>query len=284
MTSFADLKPRTQQRGVPNLAVLLTWFMPGAGHLYLGRVGLGVFAFIVVQGLYLLGLYLSDGMGFEFLQAELRSSMAPALAPELGNLGALLYHYDAYGFGVGYPREFPPSVALGAMLTAISGITNLALMCHAYFEAQMPKDQVSGKSNPGFAVLLAWAVPGLGHIYQGRRLRGILVFVSLVGCMLLGTWLAEGSNLSRERHYYYWGGQLLGGLPAVGLQFLWGAKLVTTQIPYGEAGLVFGSVAGLLNILMMLDVCRGVTKSVSQADIEGEKLAPSGQISKEATS
>ena len=32
---MADLRP-SERRGDPNVAVLLTWFLPGAGHVYLG--------------------------------------------------------------------------------------------------------------------------------------------------------------------------------------------------------------------------------------------------------
>ena len=256
MSSFSDLKPRAQSRGVPSVATLLTWFMPGAGHFYLGRAGFGILAFVIVQGLYLLGLSLSDGMGFQFLQEELRGTFSPGLAPEAGNLGALIYHVQTYGFGGIDPQPFPAHVVLGSTLTAISGILNVCLMCHAHYEARVSKDAVSGKLTPALPVFLSWLVPGLGHFFLGRRLRGILIFMALVGCLVLGTVLADSSNLSRERHYYYWGGQLMAGLPAMLLQVARGAKQVVTRIPYAEAGLVFGSVAGLLNILMMIDVYR----------------------------
>ena len=236
------------------MATLLTWFLPGAGHFYIGRAAFGLVAFVIVEGLFLLGLRLSDGMGFEFLQDELRSTLAPALAPELGNLGGLIYQIRNFGFGDGYPRPFPDTVMLGSALTAISGVMNICLMCHANFEARLPKELHSGRKSPAIAVLLTWLVPGLGHLWQGRRLRAALVFISLVGLLILGTMLADSSNLSRERHYYYWGGQVMGGLPALGLQALWGSKVLAHHVAYAEAGLVIASVAGLLNILAMLDV------------------------------
>ena len=256
MNSFANRKTPQQPSGVPNVAALLTWFLPGAGHFYLGRATFGIVAFIVVEGIYLLGLKLSGGMGFEFLQEELRGAFAPALAPEIGNLGALVYHIQSYGFGPGFPRVFPDHIVLGTTLTAVSGILNVCLICHAHFEARLPKTISSGKRSPALPVLLTWLVPGLGHIFQGRKLRGALVFFCLAGCVVFGTLLADSSNLSRERHYYYWGGQFMAGLPALVLQAMWGAKRVLSHIQYGEAGMVFASVAGMLNILAMLDVYR----------------------------
>jgi len=254
MTSFPSRRPSSQPSGDSTVATLLTWFLPGAGHLYIGRATFGILAFVLVEGLYLLGLKLSDGMGFEFLQEELRGAFAPALAPETGNLGALIYHLRSYGFGPGFPRPFPAHIVLGTTLTAVSGMLNLCLMCHAHFEAKLPKAQASGRRSPALPVLLTWLVPGLGHLYQGRKLRGILVFVSLVGLLMLGTLLAESSNLSRERHYYYWGGQVMAGLPALLLQAAWGARPVVSHIRYAEAGLVIASVGGMLNVMALLDV------------------------------
>ncbi len=254
MSILTPSRESTRPAGEPTVAALLTWFLPGSGHLYLGRTTFGIVAFLVVQGVYLLGLKLSGGMGFEFLQEELRGALAPALAPEAGNLSGLLYQMKAYGFGMPYPRPFPSTVALGSSLTALSGMLNVVLMCHAHFEARLPRGQSAGKSSPAFAVLLTWLLPGLGHFMQGRRLRAALVFFMLAGLVIFGTMLAEGSNLSRERHYYYWGGQFMAGLPAFLPELLIGGKALVKHITYGEAGLVIASVAGLLNILAMIDV------------------------------
>ena len=54
----------------------------------------------------------------------------------------------------------------------------------------------------------------------------MLIFFSLVGLFVLGTVLAEGSNLSRERHFYYWGGQFVIGAPAIVAEALLGRMAV----------------------------------------------------------
>ena len=89
---------------------------------------------------------------------------------------------------------------------------------------------------------------------EGRRLRAAIVFGLLVGLFAVGTLLADASNLSRERHFYYWAGQFLLGLPALVSEAVLGSTRVTGPIPYAEAGLVYGCVAGLLNVLAMIDV------------------------------
>jgi hypothetical protein len=46
--------------------------------------------------------------------------------------------------------------------------------------------------NPFLAAGLSWLVPGLGQLYQGRRLKGGLFMASLVGALVFGLWLGAG--------------------------------------------------------------------------------------------
>ncbi|MEM8945022.1 MAG: DUF6677 family protein [Planctomycetota bacterium] len=43
--------------------------------------------------------------------------------------------------------------------------------------------------SPWIAGLLAWALPGLGHIYQGRTGKGVLFFVCILGTFFYGMYL-----------------------------------------------------------------------------------------------
>lgn len=243
---------RAKPAGDPTVATLLGWFVPGAAHLYLGRPLLAAAAFAVVGGLYWLGLRLSGGMTFEYLDPELRSALAPALSPELGNLGGFLWQMRAHGFGPGHPRLFPETMRLGTHLTALSGVLNVVVLVHAHLLARTGDPRRSAA--PAWHMGLAWIVPGLGHWVQGRRRRALLVCLALVGLLAAGTWIAEGTNLSRERHFYYWAGQFLAGAPAVAAEAVWGGVRLTGDIPWREAGLVMACIAGLLNILAMIDV------------------------------
>ena len=60
-----------------------------------------------------------------------------------------------------------------------------------------------GSSDPGDAIeielrqpllagLLAWALPGLGHIYQGRTGKGILFFACVMGTFFYGLYMGGG--------------------------------------------------------------------------------------------
>jgi len=274
---------KTNTGAVPGVAVLLTWILPGAGHVYLGRIGFALGALLVVEGLYVLGLLLTQGMFLEYLPPEMRGRMAGMLTPEFGNLGALLYHIQEFGYGpgykegLGYPRAWPATMDLGTNLTAMSGVLNLLLMSHAHREARQAANDVASKSGvrahgAPWAALASWALPGLGQFLQGRRLRGVITFVLLVSLFMIGCVLAEGSNLDRERHFYYWSGQFLLGAPAALAEFLHGHAPVTGDVPYADGGVVLGCIAGMLNILSMLDaygaaaVSRSSTATSSAAD------------------
>ena len=238
-------------QGDPTVATLLTWFVPGAGHLYLGRPLFALVAFLLVEGVYLLGLWLTDGRAFEILPAEMRSQFAPFLAPELGNLGAMLFQSSRFGFGTGAPSVWPDTMNLGMALTSFGGILNVLLMSRAHFDARASK--AAPGLRPEAAALACWVLPGLGQILQGRRLRGILMFVMLVGLFAIGTTMGEGANLDRERHYFYWGGQFMLGVPALFAEMIHGHAPLDHEVPYHDLAVVMGCVAGLLNVLVMVD-------------------------------
>jgi hypothetical protein len=54
-----------------------------------------------------------------------------------------------------------------------------------------PEMQTMPLRDPFFAAVLAWLVPGLGHVYQGRVVKGLLFFVCLMGTFLWGMRLGE---------------------------------------------------------------------------------------------
>ncbi len=73
--------------------------------------------------------------------------------------------------------------------------------------------------NPWLAALLAWMLPGLGHVYQGRTGKGVLFFICVLGTFVYGLYLGGGKVVyaavpweQQFRWQYYC--QLGVGLPA----------------------------------------------------------------------
>ena len=106
------------------------------------------------------------------------------------------------------------------------------------------------------AMILAYVVPGAGHIYLGRKARGLTFFFIVAVLFVIGLWL-DGvlytiANAQR---------QLLGILAAIGsmgsgVMYLFGRMFG----PAGdfrsftfEYGRMFTLTAGLMNLLLVLD-------------------------------
>ena len=72
---------------------------------------------------------------------------------------------------------------------------------------------------PWLAALLAWVLPGLGHIYQGRIGKGLLFFICVMGTFVYGLYLGGGkvvyAAVPWEQHYrWQYLCQLGVGLPS----------------------------------------------------------------------
>ena len=113
-------------------------------------------------------------------------------------------------------------------------------------------------AEPGTLVLVclaAWAVPGAGHLWMGRRQKSVVFMLALPAMFLIGL-------LLHGRIFPFEYSEPLVGLAAVadlGLGVPWliarlidaGAGTVT-EVTY-EYGNCFLIVAGLLNLLVILD-------------------------------
>ena len=101
----------------------------------------------------------------------------------------------------------------------------------------------------------AWAVPGAGHLWLGRAQKGLIFLVTLPLMFAVGLWL-EGRLFPFEL------GQPLVALAAfadigVGVPYfvakgmgIGAGRVIAQSFEYGNAFLI---VAGLLNMLVMLD-------------------------------
>ena len=151
----------------------------------------------------------------------------------------------------------------------------------------MPNPSVNLK-NRYVALVLAWMVPGLGHIYQGRTGKGVLYGVCILSLFLVGLamgdwrivywrWVSPTANTEAFCFNYlgqFWTG--LAALPALiqGTLNWYGrpptfggfmAEPLQNTInglyprlgKFVEIGTLYTTVAGLLNILAMYDAFDG---------------------------
>ncbi|WP_165063685.1 DUF6677 family protein [Paludisphaera rhizosphaerae] len=141
--------------------------------------------------------------------------------------------------------------------------------------------------DPAKAAFLAWLVPGLGHYYQGRTGKAWLYAICILGLYAVGFYLGEGKNVywrwvspfNTDKFMLHYVGQFFVGLPALPAliqatihhfspdsNFLGGFMaepstnvlnaLLDKGKPY-EIGLIYTTVAGLLNVLAIYDAYEG---------------------------
>jgi hypothetical protein len=113
------------------------------------------------------------------------------------------------------------------------------------------------KGRTFFAMLLAYLVPGAGHLYLGRRARAITFFCIIVLLFVIG--IAIDGDLYTIGHANGSILRLLAALGSLGAGVIYwiaagmGVHGDVTSITF-EHGTAFTITAGLMNLLLMLDV------------------------------
>jgi hypothetical protein len=108
------------------------------------------------------------------------------------------------------------------------------------------------------AVLLAWVWPGLGHVFLRRRGRALLLMGALVALFVLGVGMRSGlqlhTGLDDPLAVLFSLAQMGIGAPYLLARLMgYGLDPTLVKAPSFEYGNTFTAVAGLLNILVMLD-------------------------------
>lgn len=150
--------------------------------------------------------------------------------------------------------------------------------------ATQSQEETLDLKDPAFAALLAWLVPGLGHLYQRRTAKGILFMVCILSTFFFGLFCSNGhavyaswQNWDKRLPYLCQVGVGLPALPALvqtylvrsGKEPLMGGVMAppvdAAQLndwyrdlnKYFELGTVYTMIAGLLNILAIYDAWGG---------------------------
>ena len=104
-------------------------------------------------------------------------------------------------------------------------------------------------------VILAWLVPGAGHLKIGRLWPGVFTFTAILPLYVLGMSLAGFENVSWERHpIYFWAVHVFGGLLTGAAALLTRHVEIREFMPDRSAGELFTGVACLLNVVAIADV------------------------------
>jgi len=134
---------------------------------------------------------------------------------------------------------------------------------------QQPPDPPA-RWNPGPA-FFGWLVPGLGHWVVGQQRRAMIIGLSIALLWILGLLIGGIGVIDHRQHRFWFLGQSLIA-PSIGVNYATQkaktAQLIRTPANDGpiyqpsfsrihEQGVLFTALAGLLNLLAVIDVaCR----------------------------
>lgn len=152
-----------------------------------------------------------------------------------------------------------------------------------------PAEEVVDLKDPIIAAVLAWLIPGLGHLYQRRTAKGLLFMICILSTFFFGLFCSSGhavyaswTDWDRRLPYLCQVGVGLPALPALvqtylvrsGKAPLFGGVMAPPATPqelndwyrrlnkYFELGTVYTMIAGLLNVLAIYDAWGGPVQLV----------------------
>lgn len=116
-------------------------------------------------------------------------------------------------------------------------------------------DRTQSSTSPYLICAAAWAIPGSGHLWLGRRQQGLTLLAALLLMFATGLWL-EGRlfpfDVSQPLVAFMALADIGIGLPYLLAKVLGagGGNVIAMSYEYGNAFLI---AAGLLNMLVVLD-------------------------------
>lgn len=160
-------------------------------------------------------------------------------------------------------------------------------------------------SQLALATLYAWLLPGAGHLFLGRRFKGIAYMVIINGLFLSGLVMSHGEAMSLHKddgHRLAFAAEIGAGGPALlGLAIThrkeikarfnedvvqeladereehWKRPETIQRLPWHDTGLLYCMVAGLLNFLIIYEASTGGRGLVGAESGSSEEAAPKSE-------
>jgi len=135
--------------------------------------------------------------------------------------------------------------------------------------------------NPVLVGTIAWAVPGLGHWILGHRTRAVILFVTISLTFCTGICIGGVRyTVNPEENRLWFVAEVAGlGPPVIALYVATAGRATSDYTvpvwPDSEIALVYAGIAGLLNILAVLDAM-GRAATQQQAALKGRSTPGAG--------
>lgn len=274
----------------------LMGFVPGMLQYQLGQRQRAAIAFLSCTALFFVGWVVVGERLFRWALFEPDTGVASTLGrfgltvvlPELLNapanvIGSLLA-LDSSPTGVREWRDPRAFEHLFAWLTGASGMLAAFWAAAGHWELRLRRDAKANDdgsyprpiADPALCAGLSWLVPGLGHAKAGQKDKGVVMGAAVAIVFALGLIFSGGHACDRGQAAVWWIGQnCFGG----GSLF---AALVTAPLERAgmpidlDLGVVLCTVAGLMNLVVMVDAFTVAERSVfpvAAANDDGEVTA-----------
>lgn len=254
----------------------LSGFVPGLLQFRLGQQNRGLLALVSCTALYFAGWVLVRERLFYWVLLDagtpagggtspartLAQFGLPTVLPELLNLpanalGALL-SFDSSPTGERTWRYLQPTQEyVGSFLTGASGMLAAFWAAAGHWELRRRRD---GGPTPPVAVVdpalcaaLSWLVPGLGHARAGQKDKGLVMGVAVAIVFALGLLFSHGHACDRATYSVWWMAQNLFGGGSLFAALVTGPLQQEAAPMYLDLGVVLCTVAGLMNLVVMVD-------------------------------
>lgn len=135
----------------------------------------------------------------------------------------------------------------------ILGFIALVAIITGYVLKRNPK---APPGDPLTALVLGWCLPGAGHWILGQRKKALFLFLAIMLTFVAGIVLADYRNVKNADNEFYWAGQLGCGLIYLIANVVIGAGRPAGRVPieWYEIGLLYICVAGMLNVVLLLNL------------------------------
>ena len=134
-SSIYSEQPRPVSVGVRAAATIVSWLIPGAGHLILGRIGRGVLFFAVIVGSFIAGLALQGRLYWPTV-ADPPSALHFDLITLLwtfAQIGSGLCYVISYALGFGTtPHPEAATYEYGNTFMFLAGLLNYLVIMDAF--------------------------------------------------------------------------------------------------------------------------------------------------------
>lgn len=277
--SMADRSLQQAAKGL-GWGAFLAGLIPGLLQFQLGQKPRAVMAFVSCTVVFFAGWVIVGERLFYWslvvpdASTDIVRGMArvgfPLTLPELLNvpanaLGAILA-FDGSPSGERLwraPRDFEH---VAGWLTAASGMLAAFWAAAAQWQLRLRRDGKESSpapvADPALCAALSWLVPGLGHAKAGQKDKGLLMAGAVVIVFAMGLLFSQGHAVDRATASVWWMGQNLFGGGTLFAALVTGPMQMEAAPQHLDLGVVLCTVAGLMNLVVMVDAYTVAERSV----------------------